>query len=293
MAVIDSDFESIIPPHGEEDQRRLERSLLADGFHDWEPIVTWEGVIVDGHMRYRACKKLGIEFTTTEMEFESRDAAKIWILERHIKREDISSGQKAVLALDIRDAETREMVRKGESKASKGKYAHVLSDRFGVAHSTVSNVAQVKKRNADLYERLRRGEVSASAAYGAVRVKKENGGQGSAEFTADGRRICKRCHLPIDEGDQCVYNVGLHKRCWSAEKSERYKDVDRSLRENVPTYTVKSLASELRVSAEGMRKAMYESIAINEQMGVSLTKRQRYDLDRSITSVLNAICKIG
>ena len=42
-----------------------------------------------------------------------------------------------------------------------------------------------------------------------------------------------------------------------------------------------------------MRKAMYESIAINEQMGVSLTKRQRYDLDRSITSVLNAICKIG
>ena len=291
MVVIDSDFESIIPPHGEEDQRRLERSLLADGFHDWEPIVTWEGVIVDGHMRYRTCKKLGIEFTTTEMEFESRDAAKIWILERHIKREDISSGQKAVLALDIREAEISEMVRKGESRAIKGKYARVLSDRFGVAHSTVSNVAQVKKRNPGLYEMLRRGEVSASAAYGTVRVKKENGG--NTEFTADGRRICKRCHLPIDEGDQCVYNMGLHKRCWSAEKSERYKDVDRSLRENVPTYTVKSLASELRVSAEGMRKAMYESIAINEQMGVSLTKRQRYDLDRSITSVLNAICKIG
>ena len=293
MAVIDSDFESIIPPHGEEDQRRLERSLLADGFHDWEPIITWEGVIVDGHMRYRTCKKLGIEFTTAEMKFESRDAAKIWILEQHIKRKDISSGQKAVLALDIRDAETREMVRKGESRASKGKYARVLSDRFDVGHATVSNVALVKKRNPDLYESLRRGEVSASAAYGEVRVKKEDGGLGDAEFTVDGRRICKKCHLPIDEGDQCMYNVGLHKKCWLTEKNARYKDVDRSLRENVPTYTVKSLASELRVSAEGMRKAMHESIAINEQMGVSLTKRQRYDLDRSITSVFNAICKIG
>lgn len=75
---IDAEFQSLIPPLSDDEYQLLEKSLVINGWQDWrEPIITWNGTIIDGHNRYSICKKYAIEFKTTEREFACRDAAKI------------------------------------------------------------------------------------------------------------------------------------------------------------------------------------------------------------------------
>lgn len=49
---IDPEFESKIPPLREEELKQLEENILADGVVI-NPLIVWNGIIVDGHNRYR------------------------------------------------------------------------------------------------------------------------------------------------------------------------------------------------------------------------------------------------
>ena len=48
---IDPEFESKIPPLSAEEFRQLEENILSDGIVI-NPIIVWNGVIVDGHNRF-------------------------------------------------------------------------------------------------------------------------------------------------------------------------------------------------------------------------------------------------
>ena len=96
---VDDEFQSLIPPLSYDEYERLEKSIIAEGVRD--PIITWNGTIIDGHNRYGICKKHGIGFKTTEREFESRDAAKIWIIENQFGRRNLSKYDRSVLALQL------------------------------------------------------------------------------------------------------------------------------------------------------------------------------------------------
>jgi len=74
---IDSDFRNLIRPLSKKEYRQLEENLLSDGCLD--PIIVWNGVIVDGHNRYEICKRHNISFEVYEMDFESREEVFAWI----------------------------------------------------------------------------------------------------------------------------------------------------------------------------------------------------------------------
>ena len=66
----------------EEEQENLERSLMREGC--MEPIITWRGVILDGHKRYKFCGYEDIDYEIREMEFNSREEAVIWICRKRV-----------------------------------------------------------------------------------------------------------------------------------------------------------------------------------------------------------------
>jgi len=47
---INPELKALIPPLTEEEFKQLQANVLADGIR--EPIITWNGTIVDGHNRY-------------------------------------------------------------------------------------------------------------------------------------------------------------------------------------------------------------------------------------------------
>ena len=55
---IDPEFQSKIPPLQFEEEQQLEQNIIAEG-RLLNPIITWNGYILDGHTRYRILKKHG------------------------------------------------------------------------------------------------------------------------------------------------------------------------------------------------------------------------------------------
>ena len=66
---IDPEFEKVIPPISLAEFVLLEDNILADGQIN-TPIAVWNGVIVDGHNRYKILQKHPhIPYTIKEMNF--------------------------------------------------------------------------------------------------------------------------------------------------------------------------------------------------------------------------------
>ena len=80
---IDPEFKRLSVPFSVEEERRLEKSLIREGCKD--PIVVWNGCILDGHKRYEVCSYEEIEYETVRMEFATREEAIIWVCKKRME----------------------------------------------------------------------------------------------------------------------------------------------------------------------------------------------------------------
>lgn len=101
---IDQEFKNLIPPLSVEEKEGLEKSLQLFGCRD--KIITWRGIIIDGHNRYEICTKNEIEFETLSMDydFENEEEVKQWIIKNQFARRNISSYQRSILALQLKES---------------------------------------------------------------------------------------------------------------------------------------------------------------------------------------------
>jgi len=81
-------FRDLIPPLQTDELKTLEESILKDGCI--EPVVTWNGVIIDGHNRYSICHKHNVPFKVRKMSFEILEEAISWICNNQLGRRSIS-----------------------------------------------------------------------------------------------------------------------------------------------------------------------------------------------------------
>lgn len=81
-------FRDLIPPLHPDELKTLEESLLQEGCR--EAIITWNGVIIDGHNRYSLCHKHCIPFKVIEMNFELHEEAVSWICNNQLGRRSLS-----------------------------------------------------------------------------------------------------------------------------------------------------------------------------------------------------------
>lgn len=94
---IDPEFEGKIPPLTTEEFQQLENNILSDGVVI-NPIIVWDGVIVDGHNRYRIVSKHPeIQFSTCEKTFTDRYEAIAWICKNQLGRRNLTLEQKKYL----------------------------------------------------------------------------------------------------------------------------------------------------------------------------------------------------
>lgn len=94
---IDPEFAGKIPPLTDEEYRQLEENILADG-RVINPLIIWNGVIVDGHNRYRILQEHpGIPFDTFEKEFPDRFAVIAWICKNQLGRRNLTPEQRKYL----------------------------------------------------------------------------------------------------------------------------------------------------------------------------------------------------
>ena len=85
---IDKEFKNLIRPLQKKEYLQLEANILADGCRD--PIVVYNGFIIDGHNRYEICTKHDIPFAVLEMKFDCREEAIAWICSNQLGRRNIT-----------------------------------------------------------------------------------------------------------------------------------------------------------------------------------------------------------
>lgn len=94
---IDPEFQGKISPLTFEELNQLEANILREG-RIINPIILWNGIIVDGHNRFTIAKKHPeIPFNTHEKEFSNRQDAIIWICKNQLGRRNLTPEQKKYL----------------------------------------------------------------------------------------------------------------------------------------------------------------------------------------------------
>ena len=173
---IDNEFQTIIPPLTEDEYHLLEESILIEGCRD--ALITWHGVLVDGHNRYKICTEYGIPFDTTETDFESRDAVIEWIIKNQFGRRNLPLYERARLALRLKPViaeRAKENQRGGQGgvllsqKSVEAKPIDTqkeIAAAAGVSHDTIAKVEKIEaSASEETKEALRRGDISINKAY--------------------------------------------------------------------------------------------------------------------------------
>ena len=96
------EFEKLIPPLSSYEFDLLEKNILADGCR--EPLVVWNGILLDGHHRFSICLKHGIPFKTMppREEIKNNLDARIWIIENQFGRRDLPDFVGSRLAIELK-----------------------------------------------------------------------------------------------------------------------------------------------------------------------------------------------
>ena len=118
---VDPEFSGKVLPLSVEEFQQLEENILADGVV-LNPLITWNGIIVDGHNRYRVLlEHQEIPFQIHEKEFPDRFAVIAWICRNQLGRRNLTPQQRKYLVGKQYEAE----------KASHGGIRHKERDPDG------------------------------------------------------------------------------------------------------------------------------------------------------------------
>lgn len=183
---IDDEFRSLIPSLSEDEYRQLEKNVKAEGCRD--ALVLWDGILLDGHNRYKICTENDIEFKTVDMQFDSRYEAKEWIIKNQFGRRNLNPYQRAELVLQLEElykeqAKENQLssLKKGSdnpvvpnwAQREKGRTDEKLAKIAGVGKGTIQRARKVKQEaSPELLEQVRSGEKTVNAAYEEIRKNK-------------------------------------------------------------------------------------------------------------------------
>jgi len=148
--IIDEEFERILPRLDEQTYAWLEENILEYGCR--EPLVLWNGILIDGHNRYSILQKHNLPVKIINMEFDSREEVLIWIISTQVSRRNLNPLQlsyyrglhyhadKKVQGTNNQHAQKSE---KPHSETFQPNTARRLADHYNVSRNTISRDAQL------------------------------------------------------------------------------------------------------------------------------------------------------
>jgi N6-adenosine-specific RNA methylase IME4 len=223
---------NIFPEMLPEDYERLKADLQANGYDEKQPIYTYEGAILDGWNRQRACNELGI--VPAIKQFYGDEVEAIQFVMRTNKRRNLTSSQWAAIAVEadeiveaIRqavEAERRKKQAETQSETKKdgamvqlivpqakdtSKLAHTkIAQTFNTNRTYVNEAAKLRETKPEVFAQVKSGEKTITEA--KREIKKEEQQERFTEL--------KEKELQPPTG---LYDVIVIDPPWQMEKIQR------------------------------------------------------------------------
>jgi len=168
---------NIFPEASPDDYAKILNDIKTNGYDASLPITTYQGDIMDGWNRQRACNELGV--TPTYFEFIGSDAEAVLFMMRTNNRRTVTSAQWACIA-----AESEEILEtlRAEAKSHQGTRTDLTSDNelpnvpscdpddqkttekaakmFNTNREYISKAVKLKKESPEKFEQVKAGELS-------------------------------------------------------------------------------------------------------------------------------------
>lgn len=147
-----------------------------------ETIDLYEGKILDGRNRYRACLSVGVEPRCNEWNANGVSAMD-YVLAKNLHRRHLTIAQRAAVGVRLLDYEREEaherMAEGGRSAApgrpstkgspntdtlSKGRAAERAATKVGVGRTSILAAELIAKESPKTFEKMKRGQISVTAA---------------------------------------------------------------------------------------------------------------------------------
>lgn len=220
MLKIDPEFRDAIPQLTESELSILTESVKAEGCR--EPLLVWNGLLIDGHNRFAICTQHDIPFESREAHFPSRTDALVWIKKNQLGRRNLTDYQRAEIALSLKDdlaklAKERQGRRTDLEDAdnipanlpgSSGETRDALADMAGVSGRTLDKVERIESEAIpEVREKARRGAVSIHAASQIADMPESEQRRVVADIDAGGKpsEAIKRAHVANNSGNNEWY----------------------------------------------------------------------------------------
>ena len=183
---------NIFPEAKPEDYSRLRDDISANGYDAKQPVTLYQGEVLDGWNRTRACVEIGIEPPT--VNFYGTDAEAIALVMRSNKRRNLNSGQWACIAAEaddllavIAEQVEREAERKrienaanqhkpADKKLSAPKPEHSektatkAAELFNTNRTYVNQAVKMKTAAPEVFEKVKAGQMTMQDANKVVRA---------------------------------------------------------------------------------------------------------------------------
>jgi hypothetical protein len=168
------------------------RDIASNGL--LEPIWTYQGKILDGRNRYRACVAVGIEPRFREYNGNNPLG---FVISLNLERRHLNESQRAVIASKLANARLGENqhTKVGVQICTPSITLEQAAELLNVGRRTVASVKAVERAAPELVEKIERGEMTAHEAEKAVRQKQREQQRTELARTAERVKPSDRWHI--------------------------------------------------------------------------------------------------
>lgn len=297
---IDPEFENKIPPISEDEFRQLHENILAAG-EVYEPLVVWDGILVDGHNRWKVIRENPeVKWRTREMDFPDKWAAFEWMYKNQLGRRNLTDEQRTYMIGKMYEARkqsqggNREMQHdeNGRFTASSqngalrnGKTSIQIAKEIGVGQKTVERAEKFTKG----VDALR--EVSPEAADKVLNGKTSATKSDVSELGKAEPELVKAFARAIEENKKPV----RPKRPPKTEEEKRdFAEIEAIMRDmrdptTTPEFTIDFLIEDIELNGQTYVELLANTIADRKNLA---TDENKPLIVAAINKVVEGILKV-
>lgn len=278
---IDPEFKSLIPPLTDAEFKQLKENIVEDG-EILNPIITWNGIIIDGHNRWKILQEYpDFSFRTHEMIFLNRYEAKEWIIKNQLGRRNITNEQRFRLIGQMQENRKKAVGEHKGNQYSEKKMelvqnepipkstAEAIAKEVGVSESTVKRAEKFSKGIDGIQE------VSPKAA---------------EKILAGGSGITKVEVMNVPKMDVEERKSFVERVINPVPKAEANKQSTQERRDNEPTYTISNLLEEITSSSDNFIRFLKGTLV--KRSTVYAERESREQVYKAIEKVKSKIGEI-
>lgn len=292
---VEPEFRDKIPPLTDEEFKKLEENILADG-EVREPLVVWNNTIIDGHHRWRIIQNHPeIPYKVKQMTFADKWAAIVWMCHNQLGRRNLTDTQKTAL---IGDAYKAQKMTQGAADGFRGnQHTKVVSAQNEHLPKTIRTADKIAEKFGVGKETVKRAEHFVD---GLDRAEKVSPGFKtsvlSGEIKAPKNLISEMRNIPEEKQREAIDAV--RRGDILTAKTIIKKDPDPEPEEERPAYNAKDFYADICAAVKNFDFALkLHLVSVHRDMlntadGVEAAKKALSEAEKVIEKYTEMIRKV-